>query len=92
MISSIKHDLCESSDFDFILFVFSLIVFGICICVFAGLLRHVFKTYDQGQIDALSGNAKYYLKEYKNGERRWIERSKDVVFPEDHLIAEKSQD
>lgn len=67
-------------------------MFGFSIPLLLGMLRDFSKTYMDGQIDALEGNAKYYLKEFKNGERRWVERDKtDMDFPEDHLIENKGK-
>lgn len=59
-------------------------------CVISEVRGNLFKTYEEGQIDALKGIQKYYLKEYPNGERYWIEKTKgdgiDIPQITDHLI------
>lgn len=98
MIDFLRDDLCGLQDFEFISSLFSLILIGFLIAFLLFLFsseakEKLFKSYQQGQIDALYNAQKYYLKEYSNGERMWIRKEKndDLIIPEieNHLIENK---
>lgn len=86
-METIRQSLCEADNFEFSVYIIVFVFIGFAIAVFVGVLRDFFRTYADGQIDALNGITKYYLKENSQGERYWLERDKETVFPEDHLIS-----
>jgi len=82
MLDSLRSNFCESNDLGFFLSIILMLILGVLLATATGMFRDSFKTYDEGQLDALNGKAKFYLKELPSGARMWVEREKGMVLPE----------